>query len=128
MIERLALDTNAVVVWFRAGQPEQSLLTRARKLVLPLPVAGELYAGAYSSVLRKKNLATVDTFVAMYELVQPDLATARIYGELRGKLADIRASKMNDLWIAALCLQHTLPLLTNDRGFDSIEGLRVIHW
>ena len=44
------------------------------------------------------------------------------------RLDNIRASKMNDLWIAALCLQHTLPLLTNDRGFDSIEGLRVIHW
>lgn len=35
---------------------------------------------------------------------------------------------MNDLWIAALCLQHALPLLTNDRGFDTIDGLAVIHW
>jgi predicted nucleic acid-binding protein len=37
-------------------------------------------------------------------------------------------SKLNDLWIAALCLQHDLPLLTNDHGFDHIAGLTVIHW
>ena len=40
----------------------------------------------------------------------------------------LRASKMNDFWIAALCIQHGLPLLTNDKGFDNIPGLTVIHW
>jgi predicted nucleic acid-binding protein len=35
---------------------------------------------------------------------------------------------VNDLWIAALCIQHSLPLLTNDRGFNGIENLEVIHW
>lgn len=34
----------------------------------------------------------------------------------------------HDLWIAALCLQHRLPLLSNDRDFDDIEGLQVVHW
>jgi predicted nucleic acid-binding protein len=57
--------------------------------------------------------------------------TARIYGELRARIRTVQTvsmSKLNDLWIAALCLQHNLPLLTNDRGFDHISGLTVIHW
>jgi predicted nucleic acid-binding protein len=40
----------------------------------------------------------------------------------------LTASKINDLWIAALCIQHNLPLLTNDAGFDHISRLTVIHW
>jgi predicted nucleic acid-binding protein len=35
---------------------------------------------------------------------------------------------LNDLWIAALCLQHRLPLLTNDKDFEGIEGLDLVHW
>lgn len=130
MIERLAVDTNALVVWFRAGQPEPLLLSRAREIVLPLPVVGELYAGAYASREREQNVPSIDTFVTKYEVAKPDEQTAVLYGRLRADLSlgNIRVSKMNDLWIAALCLQHSLPLLTNDRGFDPIAGLEVIHW
>jgi tRNA(fMet)-specific endonuclease VapC len=34
----------------------------------------------------------------------------------------------NDLWIAALCRQHDLPLLSRDRHFDRVPGLRRIAW
>jgi len=58
-----------------------------------------------------------------------DVDSARVYGRLRATAsAEITGSKRNDLWIAALCLQHNLPLLTNDSGFDRIPALRVIHW
>jgi tRNA(fMet)-specific endonuclease VapC len=34
----------------------------------------------------------------------------------------------NDLWIAALCRQHSLPLLSRDRHFDFVAGGRRIDW
>ncbi|MGA8200792.1 MAG: PIN domain-containing protein, partial [Candidatus Sulfotelmatobacter sp.] len=34
----------------------------------------------------------------------------------------------NDLWIAALCRQHALPLLSRDRHFDQVTGLKRIGW
>jgi predicted nucleic acid-binding protein len=34
----------------------------------------------------------------------------------------------NDLWVAALCLQHALPLLSRDRHFDLISGIKRIEW
>lgn len=128
MIDRLAVDTNAWVAWFRDDHPSPEPLTTATNLFLPLPVIGELYAGAYSSLMRETHIASVDDLTSKYDHLVPDRHTARIYGQLRARMQDIRASKMNDLWIAALCLQHSLPLLTNDRGFDSIEGLAVVHW
>jgi predicted nucleic acid-binding protein len=67
----------------------------------------------------------------MWAILSPDLETARIYGTLRGSTRQATrttVSRMNDLWIAALCVQHSIPLLTNDRGFDVIPDLTVIHW
>ena len=34
----------------------------------------------------------------------------------------------NDLWIAALCRQHSFPLLSRDRHFDFVSGLQRIDW
>jgi len=34
----------------------------------------------------------------------------------------------NDLWIAALCRQHPLPLLSRDRHFDGVNGIKRIGW
>jgi predicted nucleic acid-binding protein len=34
----------------------------------------------------------------------------------------------NDLWIAALCRQHSLPLVSRDRHFDAVRGLERIAW
>ena len=34
----------------------------------------------------------------------------------------------NDLWIAALCGQHSLPLLSRDRHLDVVSGLKRLEW
>ena len=34
----------------------------------------------------------------------------------------------NDVWIAALCRQYSLPLLSRDRHFDAVTSIRRIHW
>jgi tRNA(fMet)-specific endonuclease VapC len=129
MTERVAADSNAIIAWFRSGT-EVSALRNTRQLELPLPVVGELYTGVFASARRDTNLAVLEAFLAHHRIMIPDHETARGYGRLRARLRidNLRASKVNDLWIAALCIQHDLPLLTNDRGFDTIPNLRVLHW
>lgn len=34
----------------------------------------------------------------------------------------------NDVWIAALCRQHSLPLLGDDQYFDLAAGIKRIGW
>jgi len=34
----------------------------------------------------------------------------------------------NDVWIAALCRQYALPLLSRGKHFDSVGGLQRIAW
>lgn len=58
-----------------------------------------------------------------------DVETARYYGEIRHELRlDGRPIPQNDVWIAALALQHRLPVLSRDTHFDSVEGVERISW
>lgn len=130
MSERFALDTNAVADYLRAYRPEPPHLTTKAELFLPLPVLGELYLGAYGSDRMEENLSAVEQVAVAWKLLLPDQATARLYGRIGAKhrLPDSASQRVerahrNDLWIAALCLQHQLPLLTNDKDFRGIEGL-----
>lgn len=34
----------------------------------------------------------------------------------------------NDLWIAAVVCQHRLPLMSQDKHFDVVQGLDRIGW
>jgi len=131
VIERLAIDANAAIDVMRPRRPDPPPLNDAKTIVLPLPVLGELFAGAMASTEPQLNLDRLTKLRTRCELLTADEVTAHVYGEVRaasGNVHPIGMSKLNDLWIAALCLQHDLPLLTNDHGFDSVAGLTVIHW
>lgn len=99
---------------------------------MPLTVIGELFYGASCSDRPVHHRAIIERVSKRWPPLIPDLKTSRIDGDIRAaasrKATTLTASKVNDLWIAALCIQHRLPLLSNDRGFDRIPGLTVIHW
>lgn len=129
--ERLAADSNAVIDWIREGGAAAAALQEYATILLPLPVLGELFTGAYSSERKADNVAAVERIIARWTVLSPDAETAREYGRIRARFREmprISQNRLNDLWIAALCIQHQVPLLTNDRGFDAIAGLNVIHW
>jgi predicted nucleic acid-binding protein len=55
--------------------------------------------------------------------------TARHYAALRHELKRRgRPIPSNDAWIAALAVEHGLPVVSRDGHFDAIEGVRRIHW
>src|ERR1044071_1925716 len=132
MIARFAVDPSAVFDLMRVDRPiPPPLLQDEVKIFLPLPVLGELYVGALSSKRRDFNMNLLRRVAVRWPLLNPDESTARIYAQLRVEsrnLAELSASKRNDYWIAALCIEQDLPLLTNDRGFDDVAGLTVIRW
>lgn len=50
---------------------------------------------------------------------------ARVRSDLRKKGQPIPE---NDIWIAAICLENDIPLLSNDGHFENINGLEVTKW
>lgn len=132
MSDRFAVDTSAVVDYLRESRPIPPALLTASEILLPLTVLGELFAGAFASARTAENLDAISRLSAMWPLLVSDSETARIYGRIRADARRQRSawteSERNDFWIAALCLQHRVPLLSNDKIFDEIAGLQVIHW
>ena len=118
------LDTSAVIGLF-AGEPAVvSAVERQQQLFLPIIALGELYYGAFRSVRRANNIARLDEFAETITTLACDAATARVYGEAKATLAGKgRPIPENDLWIAALALQHRLVVLTRDPHFKEVDGL-----
>jgi len=55
--------------------------------------------------------------------------TAACYAEIRSELkAAGRPIPTNDLWIAALAREHAHPVVSRDRHFASVRGLKLIAW
>lgn len=91
-------------------------------------VVGELYKGAFRSSDPARHLENIEKRVLPSVSALPyDVATARVYGEVRARLE--AAGKIladADLQIAATALHHDLELVTgNLRHFKRVPGLRV---
>ena len=90
---------------------------------------GELYYGAHKSRRKAENLAHIADFVAHNVVLSCDAETARNYGELKDSLRQQgRPIPENDLWIAALAIQHKLILVSRDAHFADIARLDVESW
>lgn len=92
--------------------------------MLPVPVVGELRYGALNSRRSAENLAEVERLVSRCRVLDITAATADVYARLRLGLKEKgKPIPENDLWIAALCVEHEVPLVTLDGHFDVIKGL-----
>ena len=77
----------------------------------------------------RTNLANLDTFLdsPRVEVLSCDEETALRYAELRLQLKRQGTPiPMNDIWIAALALQHGATLFTRDADFDHLPQLRRV--
>ena len=91
-------------------------------------VIGELYKGAYRSPARDRHLDNIQERILPAITVLPyDVATARIYGQLRAQLEEEGMTLADaDLQIAATARYHDLELVSgNLRHFSRIAQLRV---
>ncbi len=67
--------------------------------------------------------------VTVVEVLGADTQTTEHYAQIRLYLErkGVRIP-MNDLWIAAIALQHHLPILSRDGHFDVVDGIKRISW
>ncbi|NDJ17901.1 PIN domain-containing protein [Myxacorys almedinensis A] len=129
MSGRYLLDTNIIIALFADEAVVKINLAQADEVFIPSPEIGELCYGARKSRRTQENLARVDELVADSIVLGCDAETARHYGEVKNKLRlKGRPLPENDIWIAALGLQHDLILVTRDAHFQEIENGQTIAW
>ena len=126
---RYLLDTNIIIALFADESEAKGSLAKAEQVFLPSIVMGELCYGARKSGRSARNLERIDDFAASSVVLACDADTARCYGDLKNTLRlKGRPLPENDVWIAALAVQHDLTLVTRDEHFQGIENLRAIRW
>ena len=106
-----------------------TVLEAATEVFVPSIAIGELYFGAYKSTRSQEKWKAVEAFAAGRVVIVPDADTADVYGQIKYGLR-IKGHPIpdNDIWIAAIALQHNLVLLTKDKHFDEVENMLVKEW
>jgi tRNA(fMet)-specific endonuclease VapC len=129
MSGRFLLDTNIIIALFANEASIINNLAQADEIFIPSIALGELHYGARKSGRSQKNLERIEEFAANNTIVECDADTARQYGDVKNKLRiKGRPLPENDVWIAALALQHGLTLVTRDAHFQEVENLQTISW
>jgi tRNA(fMet)-specific endonuclease VapC len=130
----MIVDTNALSAATNDDPAVIAILARADQMAIPAIVLGEYRYG----IAQSRHRAVYENWLSglLRDCIVLDInePTTQHYAEIIFELRrlDLRRTgkpiPTNDLWIAALCRQHSLPLLSRDRHFDLVTGLKLIGW
>jgi tRNA(fMet)-specific endonuclease VapC len=123
---RLALDTSRYTDLCRGIVSVVETVELADEIQLPFIVLGELRAGFAVGNQGPKNEAVLRRFLmksgvgVLYADEQTTHHYGNVYRQLRKQGTPIPT---NDMWIAALVMQHSLVLCARDAHFDALPQL-----
>jgi tRNA(fMet)-specific endonuclease VapC len=125
----MILDTNALSAAADNDPAVISLLARADQIAIPVIVLGEYRYG----IAQSRNRTNYENWLIglLNDCLALDInePTTHYYAEIVLELKQKgKPIPTNDLWIAALCRQHSLPLLSRDHHFDFVTGTKRIGW
>jgi tRNA(fMet)-specific endonuclease VapC len=127
---KLVLDTNAYCD-YAEGLPDvvEIMATRGRYIFIPSIVLGELSYGfmkGTKQLLNEKKLRQIVNRLQM-EIIDVNAGVARKYATIYLALEKkgIRIP-INDVWVAACCMEVGGTLLTRDKHFKVIDQIEVI--
>ena len=129
MALRIALDTNRYTDLARGDRELAALLETAERVFLPFAVMAELRAGFAAGRRGIENERLLQRFLAkpgVEPLFGGDATTrhyAQLYRQLRHQGTPIPT---NDLWVAALVVEHDLALCTRDDHFGYLAQIVVV--
>lgn len=125
----IAIDTNRYVDFMRGVEDAVARFRAASWIAVPHVVLAELRAGFACGAKARSNERNLSRFLSRdrVRVLWADESTthlyARVFAELRGQGTPIST---NDIWIAALAMQHGLPLYTRDEHFMNVPGLATM--
>jgi len=128
-LKRILIDTNIYGELLRGQAAIVELLKEPEIIAISVITIGELLAGFERSKRKNKNQEELDIFlnsprVLIYDI---DAETTEFYAKIFGELkrADTPIPT-NDMWIAALALQHGTKLISMDAHFKKVQGLFLV--
>ncbi len=127
-MRKILLDTNAYSSFLGGNQDVLDALAKADIVYLSVFVLGELFAGFKGSEKEAWNKSLLQKFIEKptVSLLNTTTETAEIFGTIKNALKkEGNPIPINDVWIAAHCLETGSVLVTFDTHFVKISGLRI---
>ncbi len=127
---KLVLDTNIYSDYAEGlPQPVDFMATYGEFIYLPSVVLGELYFGFMKGSRQQFNEKKLHQFIGRLrvEIINVNADVARkyaiIYLSLQKKGTKI---PINDVWIAASCMEVGGTLLTRDKHFEVVDQIETV--
>lgn len=125
----MILDTNALSAIAEGDRGAAKQFAAAGQIAIPVIALGEYRFGIARSRHRREYERWLEEMISVSRVLEVNEETAAWYAQLRIHLKEAGTPiPSNDAWIAALCRQHSLPILSRDRHFDLIKGLVRLGW
>ncbi len=125
----MILDTNAVSALFVGDPALAALLDSEDRHHLPSIVIGEYRYGLQRSSHRNHLEPLLAALIRESFILVVDEVTATAYSKIRNALRKLgRPIPENDVWIAALAIQHGVAVVTRDGHFGHVPGISCRDW
>ena len=125
----MILDTNALSAFVDGDVAVGEALRHQARACIPVIVLGEFRYG----IARSRHRAAYEQWLASelphFDVLPVTEQTTVSYADLRIALRHKGTPiPANDTWIAALALEHRLPVLSRDTHFDTVPSIRRQSW
>ena len=128
-MKKIIIDTNAYTKLLAGEENVLDVIGSAEIIYMSIFVLGELYAGFAGGTKERDNKDALNRFLFKppVKTLNATSETAKIFGMVKQELKKAGTPlPINDVWIAAHTLETGSTLITYDRHFKKIAGLR--HW
>lgn len=127
-MRKILLDTNAYIGYLRGDEKVLDYLGHADYVYMSVFVMGELFTGFRAGEQEKENKKILERFLmkSTVTVLEASRETAEIFGLIKDSLKKSgHPIPVNDVWISAHALETGSVLLTYDRHFINVPGLRL---
>ncbi len=129
MSGKFLLDTNILIAFFNKEKSVIDYIKSGVEIYIPSAALGEMYFGAEKSAQKKSNIEKIDHLAEYVTIIPCDKITAKVYGKIKNQLKDKGTPiPENDIWIAALSVQHHITLVSRDKHFNVVDKLDLVRW
>ena len=127
---KIVLDTNTYCDFAEGLENIVDIIaTRSKEIFIPSPVIGELQYGFRKGSRFEFNDGKLRqiTDLLKIQMIDVDMSVARKYGAIFLALVKKgRKIPINDVWVAACCMEVGGTLLTRDSHFNDVEQIDKI--
>ena len=127
-MKKIVIDTKAYTKLLAGEEDVLDVIGSAEIIYMSIFVLGELYAGFAGGTKERENKDALNRFLrkSPVKTLNAISETAKIFGMVKQELKKAGTPlPINDVWIAAHTLETGSTLITYDRHFRKIAGLRL---